>query len=328
MSAKGTPWRKLHSQLREHPKGYDLAEALDVEHVQAIGHLSLLWCWSTDYRPDGCLAGVSARQIEAVSEWRGERGKFVQAMTETEWLNADDMGTFSLHNAMDYAEGYKRAIKAQNQRSRIDTVSPHVPTRVSPQLSGSRTEREQRERENRPRDATGPKPGADPHAPPMKPGRLSFSEIIKDGEQRWARLPKHQERVRLTSMAPLDAQLWRAAAKYTDENTPQHPWSYALWALGEQPWREKGKHGTKAEEKPKRPGGLTESDYRATKTTLAVLGSDLALGEPSREIMDALLEVLSPRQARRSVEAAVDDGAEGWAGALAWIKNEREESDA
>ena len=86
MAATGTPWFKLFSQLRSHPKLEDLAEELHIPKAHAIGHLVTLWCWVTDYRPDGKLDGCVATRIEGVAEWTGEPGAFVAALARCRWI--------------------------------------------------------------------------------------------------------------------------------------------------------------------------------------------------------------------------------------------------
>lgn len=109
MSAKGTPWFKLHSQLREHPRTDDLADELDIEQPLALGHLVSLWCWVTDYYPDGFLGTMKPRRIEDAVKWRGNAGDFVAACVKHGWIDRGDDGVMRVHNWLVYAESYNRA---------------------------------------------------------------------------------------------------------------------------------------------------------------------------------------------------------------------------
>ena len=130
MSAKGTPWFKLHSQLREHPKTDDLADELDIEQPLALGHLVSLWCWITDYYPDGHLGTMKPRRIEDAVRWRGVPGAFVAACVKHRWIDQDSEGVMRAHNWFVYAESYNRA-----QAKKASRETPSAPVTDTGRLS-------------------------------------------------------------------------------------------------------------------------------------------------------------------------------------------------
>ena len=48
-----------------HPKVYELAEALKVKRPAALGYLQLLWDFTAEYAPEGDIGRYSDSRIEA-----------------------------------------------------------------------------------------------------------------------------------------------------------------------------------------------------------------------------------------------------------------------
>lgn len=131
MAATGTPWFRVYAQLRGHPKVDDLARRLKISPAQAIGHLVMLWCWAVDYRPNGDLAGVTSRELEAASGWTGRLGAFTRAANAVRWIDGRS-GSFRIHNWLRYAESYKRANYKRKPIAQSTDSPPTVHTQSTP----------------------------------------------------------------------------------------------------------------------------------------------------------------------------------------------------
>lgn len=136
MSAKGTPWFKVHSNIATHPKTERLADELGIPVPLALGHVMALLCWITNHEPDGDISAYRPEYIERQAMWGGERGRFYDALRQVGWLTDDGNGA-SIHNWMEYAGGYKRALAAASRRAQQrehahnDTVAPQRNTTPS-----------------------------------------------------------------------------------------------------------------------------------------------------------------------------------------------------
>lgn len=117
MAASGTPWFRLYSQLRGHPKVEDLGAELGAPDPHVIGYLVCLWCWVTDYAPDGDLTGTNDHRIERAAKWDGERGRLIAALVKSGWIDGDT-NAYSIHDWLEYAESYKRAQSQKSKRGR------------------------------------------------------------------------------------------------------------------------------------------------------------------------------------------------------------------
>ena len=154
MAATGTPWFRVYSQLRSHPKLEDLAAELELPIVHALGHVVSLWCWVVDYAADGNITDQTPGRIARGAGWNGDPTSFLNALVSAQFVDASD-GTLLLHNWLVYAESYKRAEsqrekrekatkKKRPKRTRKQTVTP-VPvqseysTDTVPTLSGDST---------------------------------------------------------------------------------------------------------------------------------------------------------------------------------------------
>ena len=81
------PFLQIDADFVAH-KSRDVAAVLGCSRVQAVGHLSMLWAWALsrgpeDAAPDGVIIGPRAAQLlESGAEWLGERGAFVNALSD------------------------------------------------------------------------------------------------------------------------------------------------------------------------------------------------------------------------------------------------------
>lgn len=83
-------WIESHQELADHPKTWRLADQLDLNLPQSVGHLHLLWWWAADYAAEtGDLNPYTDREIARAAKWDGEPGAFVAALVEARWLDPD-----------------------------------------------------------------------------------------------------------------------------------------------------------------------------------------------------------------------------------------------
>lgn len=132
-----------HHSLRNHRKLKRLRHLLPSTHVaQLIGHLELLW-WSAyespSVTPNGLLMDWTTEDLEACSEWDGERGVFAQALIDTGFIDKED-GFYSIHDYADWAPRYVKQ-RWQRERSRVsgghttgahERTTAHYPTQPNP----------------------------------------------------------------------------------------------------------------------------------------------------------------------------------------------------
>ena len=81
----------------------------------AVFNLIALWCSAGLTRSKGALTGLSVSDIEMLSHWEGDPGRFVEVLTEIGFLDKRDDGAYALH---DWEEHNRWAFFAE-ERSEI-----------------------------------------------------------------------------------------------------------------------------------------------------------------------------------------------------------------
>lgn len=118
-------WIELHQAVFRHPKTLAVAEALGIDRFRVIGHLSALWCWALDARPDG--GPLSDRDVRAGAEWT-QRKNLTAALLDAGFLDRRDDGLW-LHDWTDYAG---RLIERRRQNAdRMKTARAQHVSRTS-----------------------------------------------------------------------------------------------------------------------------------------------------------------------------------------------------
>lgn len=141
-------WVEIHQSLPTHRKTLALADALKIEPIAAIGHLTCLWLWALDNaQPDGFMLGASPRTIARAAGWKRDPVVFVDALGDAGFLD----GSATLHNWDKYAGRLMERRKKDAERKRTErVVSPDSgadirtpsgghPADVLPTSGGSRT---------------------------------------------------------------------------------------------------------------------------------------------------------------------------------------------
>ncbi len=106
-----TPWIQVYSNMATHPKTYKLVEKLNLKctgvmpNTIAAGLLVRLWCWAAQNATDGILTGVTHKCIADAAGWTKKADTFWDALCYAGFIDvaADDSGTVSLHDWLDYA---------------------------------------------------------------------------------------------------------------------------------------------------------------------------------------------------------------------------------
>lgn len=70
-----------------HPKVFALCELLNIGRAEAVGFLELLWHFTAEFAPDGCIGKFPVQRIEAACDWEGRKGRLVWALWKTGWLD-------------------------------------------------------------------------------------------------------------------------------------------------------------------------------------------------------------------------------------------------
>jgi len=79
-----------------HPKLYDLMDALEIKsRPLAIGYLEMLWHFAAEYAPQGDIGRYSTGRIEGAMDWRGKRGRLIEALTTSGWVDVGEDTTNS-----------------------------------------------------------------------------------------------------------------------------------------------------------------------------------------------------------------------------------------
>ena len=73
-------WVPVDIGLAQNPKTKRFARKLDISIPTAIGHLTLLWCWTLNYAADGNLSSYETEDIAEAAQWNGDPDKFLDAM--------------------------------------------------------------------------------------------------------------------------------------------------------------------------------------------------------------------------------------------------------
>lgn len=93
----------VDSGLFVHPKLKKLARQLDETRIEAVGQLSALWCWASEYAPTGIVdSKYDSLDIADAAEYPGSPDSFVDALLEAGFLDLSADGVLSIHAWKDY----------------------------------------------------------------------------------------------------------------------------------------------------------------------------------------------------------------------------------
>lgn len=121
-----------------HPKLFDLMSILGIKHrPTAVGYLEMLWHFTAEFAPQGDIGRYSDDRIEGALDWTGKRGRLVEALTTSGWVDVDKNTRLLVHDWSEHAdEGVRKKLKraglsfvkpAQKVSRQIPTVSANPP---------------------------------------------------------------------------------------------------------------------------------------------------------------------------------------------------------
>lgn len=120
-------WIKMRGNLWDDPRVAKLCDLCDCAEAQIIGGLYWLWSSADQHTEDGCMPGLTLRQIDRKTGIQG----FGAALCEIGWLIDDPQGVvianFEEHNGASAKKRATTAKRVANHRSN-DDVTPHVET--------------------------------------------------------------------------------------------------------------------------------------------------------------------------------------------------------
>lgn len=118
MSAPGLPWMKVWGSVIDHHKTVELAEELHVQVATSIGYLVMAWWWTKQNYPDGRVRSpIAPLLIEKACQWRGKKGRLVEAMIKVRFLDLAPDG-LDIH---DWGEHQGKVVE-QAERDRIGAL--------------------------------------------------------------------------------------------------------------------------------------------------------------------------------------------------------------
>jgi len=135
-------WIELHDTFLDHVKVKRLARALDVNKVQARGHLVTLWLNVLRHATDGCLDDWSTEDLADFSEWSGNAAAWHQALLDA-CLLVHEGDSLLVNDWSDYAHHLKAAkVRAQardRKRKQRERQREHEQSRQNGSDSGDVT---------------------------------------------------------------------------------------------------------------------------------------------------------------------------------------------
>ena len=87
-----------------HPKVLQLAELLGIRRPLAIGHLELLFHFTSQYTPQGDIGKYDDKRIAAGLDWCGSPQKLIDALITTRWLCRHSVARLVVHGWNDHAD--------------------------------------------------------------------------------------------------------------------------------------------------------------------------------------------------------------------------------
>lgn len=145
-------WIKVDQTLFDHRKITRLATMLDVDEMQAVGHVVSLWAWAIDNAQDGILSTKTKtglipfddRQLAKAARWRGQMNdsKFVDCLVFSGFIDDDFDGHRTLHDWDEWAGALVK--KRNDDRTRMQNLRKEAAERKSRGVFGKPPPREYR----------------------------------------------------------------------------------------------------------------------------------------------------------------------------------------
>ena len=81
----------------DHPKTHQLAEALGIRRVHAVGLLEMLFHFTAQYAPEGDIGRYADKRIAAALDWCGSVSKLIDSLVATRWVDRHPVARLVLH---------------------------------------------------------------------------------------------------------------------------------------------------------------------------------------------------------------------------------------
>jgi len=105
-----------------HPKMLDLAARLDVNRAQAIGIVTLLFDFTSQYAPQGDVGKHRDGAIARACEWMGSPVEFIDALVESGWIDKSENHRLRIH---DWHEHCEQWVKLKLQKLNLDFLAEY-----------------------------------------------------------------------------------------------------------------------------------------------------------------------------------------------------------
>lgn len=115
------PWFRKESTFARHRKNRRLARILDIPLYAARGLVDGLLCQVCAEEPDGNISDWDAVDVAYACDWDGDPARLYDALVEVVFIVKTANGT-EINDWMEYAEGYKEALRAKKNREKKKLV--------------------------------------------------------------------------------------------------------------------------------------------------------------------------------------------------------------
>lgn len=103
----------------DHPKVMDLAEELGRRRPEVIGYLELLWHFTAKFAPRGDIGRFSDARIEGACDWNGKRGRLIEALRKSSWIDEHKQYRLLVHDWHQHADD---SVKKRLARDKMEFV--------------------------------------------------------------------------------------------------------------------------------------------------------------------------------------------------------------
>jgi len=131
-------WSQLHGGAQCHPKIVALEGLLGISELEARGIALGLWGWTIQWEPSGDLSKHPPASIARGLAWTGDPNALISALIEVRLLDREG-DRLLLHDWMDYAKGWKEAVRSRKNRDKEARKKSRTRTHSVPYESGSNT---------------------------------------------------------------------------------------------------------------------------------------------------------------------------------------------
>ena len=111
-------WLKIDTGLRSHEKIWDMADELNIDPSQALGHMICLWSWALEKNSDeqGFITNKPSR-IARAAEFTGNPKKFFNVLKKVRFIEVwEDLDQVKLRNWEEYGGTYLKRMRYDRLR--------------------------------------------------------------------------------------------------------------------------------------------------------------------------------------------------------------------